>query len=187
MNQQRLDFLEKLKAYWVKENIPNVSELNGQFLNFLIKSQGVKSMLEIGCANGYSTIWITDALEETWGKLISYDVSLPSFNEAKENLKEIWLDHLVDFRFWNILDKDLTPTEMFDFIFVDARKKYYLQFFEAVKPLMKKGCTVFFDDVVKFKHKMQSFYDYIENQKDYEWFVLPIDEDDWVLILRAKT
>jgi len=118
--------------------------------------------------------------------MISYDVSLPSFNQAKENLKEVWLDEFVEFRFWNILEKDLAPTEKFDFIFVDARKARYLDFFKLIQPLMTENCTVVFDDVVKFKEKMWDFYTYLENQDNYEWIIVPVDEDDWTMILGKR-
>jgi len=186
MNKKTEIFLKKLKAFWEKENIPNVSELNGKFINMLVRQTWAKSLLEIWCANWYSTIWIANSIKKNWWKMISYDVSLPSFNQAKENLKEVWLDEFVEFRFWNILEKDLAPTEKFDFIFVDARKARYLDFFKLIQPLMTENCTVVFDDVVKFKEKMWDFYTYLENQDNYEWIIVPVDEDDWTMILGKR-
>lgn len=186
MKKEIKDFLKELKEFWIKENIPNISELNWKFLNMIIKQTWAKSVLEIWCANWYSTIWIAEALEKNWWKMISYDVSLPSFNQAKENIKKIWFDIIVEFRFWNILEEDIKPTEKFDFIFVDARKARYLDFLKLIEKLMTKNCTVIFDDVVKFKDKMWDFYNYLENQDTYNWLILPIDEDDWIMIMTKK-
>lgn len=186
MDKKTKSFLKELKEFWIKENIPNVSELNWAFLNMIVRQTQAKSILEIWCANWYSTIWLANSAKKNWWKIISYDVSLPSFNQAKENLKKIWLEEVVEFRFWNILEKDLQPKEIFDFIFIDARKAKYLDFFQIIEPLMSKNCTVIFDDVIKFKEKMWNLYIYLKNQDNYNWLVLPIDEDDWVIILNKK-
>ena len=189
MNQQRKKFLKKLKKFWIKENIPNLSEVNAKFLAFLIDISWVKNVLEIGCANGYSTIWIADILEKKWWKLKTFDVSLPSFEDAKKNILEVWLEKIVDFNFGNFLDFDLWD-EIFDFVFIDARKKYYLDFLLKIKKNTKPGSIIFIDDVMKFKSKMENLYEYIEwNQDDFEFFVLPVHDEevlDWVMILRRK-
>ena len=188
MNLERKEFLKELKIFWLKENIPNLSEVNAKFLSFLIDISKSKNVLEIGCANGYSTIWIADILEKNWWKLKTFDVSLPSFEDAKKNISKTNLDKIVDFNFWNFLDFDLWD-EKFDFIFIDARKKFYLDFLQKIVKNTNPWAIIFIDDVIKFKHKMENLYERIENQDDFEFFILPIndeDADDWVMLLKRK-
>ncbi len=186
MNKDRKKFLINLKKYGIENDIPNISETTGEMLSFLIKHKKVKSLLEIGCANGYSTIWFADALEKTGGKMVSYDVSFPSFEEAKKNLKDTTLDHLVDFRFGDakILLKNVK--EKFDFVFIDARKSFYHIFWQLIKPLLTENALVVCDDVIKFKDKMKEFYEVIEAEKEFEKCIIPVDFDDGIMLIQRK-
>jgi len=60
----RGDFLNKLKTYGEENDIPNISLDNARFLRELIKNNNTKHLLEIGSANGYSTIHFADELEK---------------------------------------------------------------------------------------------------------------------------
>ena len=60
----RGDFLNKLKTYGEENNIPNISLDNARFLRELIRNNNTKHLLEIGSANGYSTIHFADELEK---------------------------------------------------------------------------------------------------------------------------
>lgn len=60
----REEFLKDLKTYGLKNNIPNISLENAQFLREILKKKQVKNILEIGSANGYSTIHFASELEK---------------------------------------------------------------------------------------------------------------------------
>jgi predicted O-methyltransferase YrrM len=61
----RQGFLRELKTYGEQNNIPNISPENAVFLRQLIRENNTKHLLEIGSANGYSTIHFADELEAT--------------------------------------------------------------------------------------------------------------------------
>jgi predicted O-methyltransferase YrrM len=61
----RQEFLKTLKKYGEENDIPNVSPENAIFLRKLIKENNTQHLLEIGSANGYSTIQFADELEKT--------------------------------------------------------------------------------------------------------------------------
>ena len=62
MNREEL--LNKLKTYGEENDIPNISLDNARFLRELIRNNNTKHLLEIGSANGYSTIHFADELEK---------------------------------------------------------------------------------------------------------------------------
>ena len=65
MNEVTRSILKQLEQtsqeYW------NISSQSGNFMNMLIKLMKAKDVLEIGTSNGYSGVWIADALKETGG------------------------------------------------------------------------------------------------------------------------
>jgi predicted O-methyltransferase YrrM len=176
-------FLEELRHHGIEDNIPNITDKNAQFIKDMIRIGRVKNLLEIGTANGYSTIHIGLALRETGGKLTSIDYSLPSYNEAVENIAKTWLDDIATLIFANALDElPKLESESYDMVFIDGQKKRTLDFFRLAYPLLKTGGFFIIDDVIKFSEKMSSFYEFIE-QQTIPHSILWIDEDDGVMLI----
>ncbi len=176
-------FLIQLREHGVKNTIPNITDKNAQFLGDMIRIGNVQNLLEIGTANGYSTIHLCLALRENGGKLTSIDYSLPSYNEAVENIKEAQVDDIATLIFGNALvELPKFREKSFDMIFIDGQKKRTLDFFELSYPLLKDGGFFIIDDVIKFSEKMSSFYAYL-NEKKIPHSILKIDEDDGVMMI----
>ena len=117
-------FLINLRAHGRANDIPNISDETARFLTDMISISLARDVLELGTANGYSTIRIALALRETGGHITSVDYSAPSYDEAVENIKATGLDDIATLIFGNALEElpKFTP-ESFDFIFIDAQKK----------------------------------------------------------------
>lgn len=182
------EFLEKmnvLKQHGLENDIPNISFTSGMFLNMLIKNKKIKNILEIGTANGYSTIWMAEALKETHGKITTFEVSIPSRNEALDNFKNFKISKYVNSIFGDFLKYE-KRLQKYDLIFIDGQKKKTLDFFNKAKTLLKNNGIIIVDDVIKFKEKMSEFYQYIENQNEYYYVVLPIDINDGIMFITKK-
>ena len=188
MDKQLLNFLKELKQYGIEHDFPNVTETGGWFLNMLTKITKSKQVLEIGCGNGYSTIWLADAVKENNGKIHAIDFSRPRFDDAKVNLKEAGLSNFVNFYFDNALKiiPKISDPQLFDFVFVDGEKRHYWDFWKVIKNRLAKNAVVVFDDVIAFPEKTEPFMQKIKNASGFDQIVLPIDKDDGVLLLYNK-
>lgn len=176
-------FLADLRAHGLANTIPNISDKNAQFLRDMIHIGGVKNLLEIGTANGYSTIHLALALRENGGKMTSIDYSLPSYNEAVENIKAVEMDDIATLIFGNALvELPKLPVASFDMIFIDGQKKRTIDFFQLSYPLLRDGGFFVIDDVIKFSVKMSSFYEFLAEEK-IAHTILKIDEDDGVMLI----
>ncbi len=176
-------FLLKLRKHGLENTIPNISDENARFLRDMIHIGGVKNLLEIGTANGYSTIHLCIALRENGGKLTSIDYSLPSYEEAVENIKTVGMDDIATLIFGNaLIELPKLPQESFDMIFIDGQKKRTIDFFKLSYPLLKDGGFFIIDDVIKFAEKMSSFYEFLA-EKQIAHSILKIDEDDGVMMI----
>ncbi len=153
----------------------------------LIKMNGSKKILEIGSANGYSTIWLADAAKSVGGKVTTYDFSEPTFYEAQENLKNVELSDYVNFNLGDVLDliPELPETEKFDFIFVDGQKKLYLDFWNLIQNRMNENAVIVFDDVLMFPKKTKLFNDAMKTLKGFDKVLLPVDVEvgDGIMLL----
>ncbi|MDD5213261.1 MAG: class I SAM-dependent methyltransferase [Candidatus Gracilibacteria bacterium] len=176
------NFLKELKAYGVANDIPNVTETNARFLRDLVKIKGAKNLLEVGMANGYSTINFAIEIQKNGGKITTIEFSPDSVAKAKANFEAVKLDGIIDIRCGNALDILPSLGEKYDFIFIDAMKKRYKDFFILTWDKLESGGIMILDDVIKFRHKMESFYEYME-EIGLEYNLLPIDEDDGVIMI----
>ena len=188
MDKKLLNFLKNLKQYGIKKNIPNISEIVGQFLNILVRISKSKNILEIGCANGYSTIWLAEAVAKNRGKITSIDFSKPSFEAAKNNLIKAGYTSIVDFHFGNALDviPKMKKPKKFDFVFIDGEKRSYWDFWCAIQNRLSNKAIIVFDDVILFPKKTGEFMKKIKAVVGFQQIVLPLDGDDGILVLNKN-
>jgi predicted O-methyltransferase YrrM len=129
-------FLRGHSESWLDMNVPSI---DGQLLYDLIIKGNYKSALEIGTSTGHSGIWIAWALSKTGGKLITIDINKERHNTALKNFKEAGVSEFIDARLADAhsLVKELSGP--FDFVFSDADKDWYKNYFVDVEPKLKVG------------------------------------------------
>jgi caffeoyl-CoA O-methyltransferase len=129
-------FLSAHSGQWHDMNIPSD---DGKLLYNLIIKGNYKSALEIGTSTGLSGIYIAWALSKTGGKLITIDIEEARYETALGNFKEAGLSEYIDARLADAhsLVKELKGP--FDFVFSDADKDWYKNYFIDIDPKLKVG------------------------------------------------
>ena len=176
------NFLQELKKYGENNNIPNISEKNAEYLKAIIKTRGIKKILEIGTANGYSSIQFASILSQLWGNITTIEFSQLAYEMAQENIEASWLSQYI-IQYYGDAREIIPHLEKdYDMIFIDGLKKASLQFYLLAKEKLQPWGIIIIDDVIKFRHKMEDLYIYLkENNIPYE--LEQIDEDDGIMIL----
>jgi caffeoyl-CoA O-methyltransferase len=129
-------FMNDHSGQWRDMNVPAV---DGQLLFDIIIKNKYKSALEIGTSTGHSGIWIAWALSKTGGKLITIDIDEARYKTAVENFKKAGLSEYIDAR---LADAHALVKELkgpFDFIFSDADKDWYKNYFIDADPKLRTG------------------------------------------------
>ena len=140
-NEQLLDkkvsaFLKWRQGTWVDMNVP-VSD--GKVLYDIIVKNNYTSALELGTSTGHSAIWIAWALSKTGGKLITIEIDAERHREAVANFKEAGLKDYIDARLADAHDLVKELKGPFDFVFCDADKEWYKNYFIDIYPKLKTG------------------------------------------------
>ncbi len=131
-------FLANHKGEWHDMNVP---ASDGKLLYDIIMKNGYTQGLEIGTSTGHSTVWIAWAFSKTGGKLITIDIDKARHEQALANLKEAGLSEYVDARLADAHELVKELKGPFDFVFSDADKDWYTNYFKDVAPkLESKGC-----------------------------------------------
>jgi predicted O-methyltransferase YrrM len=116
-----------------KKGLPSISikPEEGRFLQILVKASGATNALELGTLGGYSGIWIARGLSED-GKLISVEVDPRHAEVARQHFSNAGLSDRVEVRVGNAQQvlPGLVHEGPFDFIFIDADKPGYPNYYE---------------------------------------------------------
>ena len=131
-------FLERHRGSWRDLNVP---ESDGRVLHNLVLKHKYTRALEIGTSTGHSGVWIAWALAKTGGKLITVEIDPQRHQTALANFKEAGLASYIDARLGDAHEIVPALPGPFDFVFSDADKDWYKNYFVAVWPkLVVGGC-----------------------------------------------
>ena len=166
LDKQVQAFLDENQRTWRDMNVPAV---DGQILHDIIVENGYTQALEIGTSTGHSGIWIAWALSKTGGKLITIEIDEDRYSEALENFEEAGLSEYVDARLADAHELVPKLEGPFDFVFSDADKDWYTNYFKAVDPkLVVGGCFTAHNIGGRGSGGTQEFYEHISSLSNYE-------------------
>jgi len=160
-------FLEEHRDQWRDEN---VTASDGKFLYDFILKHGYTRALEIGTSTGHSGIWIAWALSKTGGKLITIEINEARHAKALANFLAAGLDGYIDARLADAHDLVPDLKGPFDFIFVDADKDWYENYFKMLLPRLDIGGCFAAHNVLnlEFMHGVKEFLDYARSLPEVE-------------------
>lgn len=128
-----------------------ISPEQGQLIAFLIGLIAAEKTLEIGVYTGYSALVVALALPET-GKIIACDINTETTSIAQAFWKKAGVTHKIDLRLApaletldNLIAHD--HSNSFDFIFIDADKQNYFNYYERSLTLLRPGGLMLVDNV----------------------------------------
>ncbi len=158
-------FLNENRTKW---HDLNVSYEDGRVLYNLVIKNNYRRALEIGTSTGHSAIWIAWALSKTDGKLMTIEIDEGRYKRALKNFKEAGVEDFIDARLADAhqLVKELKGP--FDFIFSDADKEWYTQYFKDVDPKLVKGGCFTAHNVTNSFGGTKEFLDYVRSLPTYQ-------------------
>ena len=158
-------FLEKNASEWRDMNVPLE---DGKILYDIIVENGYTSAVEIGTSTGHSAIWIAWALSKTGGKLITIEINKTRYLQAKANFRKAGVSKYIDVRLADAHELVPALKGEYDFVFCDADKYWYKNYFIAMDPKMKKGGCFTARNTATRVNGISEFLRYIENLDTYD-------------------
>lgn len=159
-------FIESHRGQWVDWNIP---EVDGKVLYDLIIKNNYKKAVDIGTSTGHSAIWMAWALSKTGGKLITIEIHEGRYKEALANFKEAGLTEYIDARLADAHELVKKLEGPFDFVFSDADKEWYKNYFVALAPKLEVGgCFTAHNVSWRSDRGIKEFLDYVLSLPNFE-------------------
>ena len=164
LDEQVRAFLNDKKNDWRYWNVPYQ---DGQVLYDIIVKNNYTSALEIGTSTGHSTIWMAWAMSKTGGKVITIEVDEGRYKTAVDNIKKAGLSDYVDARLADAHELVRALPGPFDFVFSDADKGWYTQYFKDVDPKLKVGGCYTAHNVSNTYGGAGEFVKYVQKLSNY--------------------
>jgi predicted O-methyltransferase YrrM len=181
-----------------RDEIPSEKRLNciskniGTFYNILLKSINAKKILEIGMSVGYSGLWFADAIMSNTqdGQIITIDREQFKIDSATRNFEEAEVSSLIKIRKGEVRKilheiKEEFGENYFDFIFIDADKESYIEYFDLCLPLVRKGGIIGADNILfpeRFNEMMADYLSHVRSNPNIQSVTVPIDNGEEVTI-----
>ena len=174
-----------------EERLNCISKNIGMFYNIMLKSINAKKILEIGMSVGYSGLWFADAVTsstQSGGQIITIDREKFKIDQATHNFDEAGVSSLIKIREGEakkILHevRDEFGENYFDFIFIDADKESYIEYFDLCLPLVRKGGIIGADNILfpeRFNEMMADYLSHVRSNPNVQSVTVPIDNGEEV-------
>ena len=167
----------------------------GRFLSVISKILSPDKILELGTFTGYATLCMAEGLAKD-GKITTLDVNEDLAYLPQKYFAESEFSEQIEFRLQDAREYLENNNEIFDLVFIDANKSAYVDYFNLIKPRLKSGSVLLFDNVLwygkvleenpksKMTKKIKELNEIASADTDFDSFVLPLR--DGIHFLRKK-
>ncbi len=134
-------------------------QVQGRVLSMLSQMIRPRRILELGTFTGYSALCLAEGLSEN-GTLLTIEHNDELEDTIRHNLSLSPLSHKIELRIGDATEIVGTlPPNSFDLVFIDADKREYCRYIEAVYPLVPMGGWVLADNTLWDGHITDPAYD----------------------------
>lgn len=187
-------FIYNLKEYAIANNVPIINDEGLEFLLDIIKTNNIKTVLEIGTAIGYSAI----NMANLGCKIITVERDYFMYEQAVKNIKEANLENNIQVILGDALEIDVNG--IVDLIFIDAAKAQYQKFFEKFQNNLSPNGIIVCDNLNfhnldpekvsrrtrQLLKKINKFKEFLENNKNYDTVIHNVGDGISVSKRRSK-
>lgn len=147
---EALEWLEKQTN--IRTNYPRMlsGAIQGRLLTMLVEMCGAKDILEIGTFTGYSATCLAYGLPEG-GKVDTLEIN----DELEELIREGWdragVSDRISLHIGDALETLASfkgTGREFDFVYIDANKRQYVEYYELILPMLRAGGAILVDDTM---------------------------------------
>jgi caffeoyl-CoA O-methyltransferase len=130
-------------------SVMQIAPEQGAFMTLVARILGARRAIEIGTFTGYSALCLARGLADD-GELICCDVSEKWTRVGRRYWDKAGVAHKIDLRIAPAIETlaQLPREPNFDLAFIDADKSAYVDYFEALLPLIRQGGVILVDNVL---------------------------------------
>jgi predicted O-methyltransferase YrrM len=140
------------------ERLRNLEPDTAKVLAVLVRATGARRLLELGTSNGYSTLWLADAIRSLGGRMVSVDLDPARSALAAQNLERTGLRELVELRVEDAATSLRNAHDgEWDMIFLDAERPAYASYWPDLVRVLRPGGLLAVDNATSHADQLGDF------------------------------
>jgi predicted O-methyltransferase YrrM len=183
VNREREQLLSELAAFGReydatkpdrRERLRNLEPESARLLWLLARLMRARDVLELGTSNGYSTIWLADAVSETGGRVTTVEIDAGRARMAEANFARAGLHDRITL---HVADAGAilgaSPSDRWDLVFVDAERPHYVDYWPDLFRSLRALGLLAVDNVLSHADEVADFRRLVDGSEQVVSTVAP--------------
>ncbi|ESL04376.1 O-methyltransferase [Catonella morbi ATCC 51271] len=161
------EYLTDFEIENIKENIPIIRKGSQRIIRFMLEMKKPLNILEVGTATGFSSVFMLEFLNKK-AKITTIEKMEDRVVKAEKNFNKFDKNKqitLIEGDATDILSELVSKDKTYDFIFMDAAKGQYINFFENIKKLLVSGGILITDNMLQEGRLLDSRYTVVRRDR----------------------
>ncbi len=186
------DLMRELEAFGIEHDrthhqrgarMLNITRDTGELLAVLIQAGAARRVLEIGTSNGYSTLWLAQAVQASGGDVTTVELAADKHELARVNFARAGLERVI-----RQLRADAgavlaaSADAAFDFIFLDSERAAYPAWWPALRRVLAPGGTLVVDNASSHYGEMAGFLEAIRADPAFTCCLASVGKGEFIAV-----
>ncbi|MGL5774731.1 O-methyltransferase [Aeromonas veronii] len=161
----------------------NITRDTGELLSVLVQTRGAQAVLEIGTSNGYSTLWLAEAVRRLEGHVTTIELDEDKRVLAHDNFQRAGLAPWV-----TLLAGDageLLPTLPqggYQLIFLDSDRQHYWAWWPQIRRLLAPRGLLVVDNAISHRSEMVEWMNEVGQDPAFATSLVPVGKGEWLVV-----
>ncbi|MBL0635411.1 O-methyltransferase [Aeromonas dhakensis] len=161
----------------------NITRDTGELLAVLVQTRGAQAVLEIGTSNGYSTLWLAEAVKRLGGRVTTIELDEGKRAMAAANFERAGLDAWIE-----QLAGDagtLLPTlprAAYQLIFLDSDRRHYQAWWPEIQRLLAPRGLLVVDNAVSHREELAEWMAEVAQDPAFATALVPVGKGEWLVV-----
>jgi len=161
----------------------NITPDTGEFLAVLVKATGTRRILEVGTSNGYSTLWLADAVAPANGSVTTIELAPEKIEMARANFARAGVDTRI-----TLLEGDAGAMlanlfdASFDLLFLDSKRSDYLNWWPDIRRVLRSGGLLVVDNGTSHADEMAAFTAAVRADAGFTTSLVPVGKGEFLAV-----
>ncbi len=164
----------------------NITRDTGEFLAVLIRSTCAQRVLEIGTSNGYSTLWLAEAVRAIGGTVTTIEIAASKVGLATANFGHAGLSQfikLVQDDAKQFLER--SDPSAYDLIFLDAERSEYPSWWPHLRRVLSPRGLLIVDNATSHIDEMAPFIALVTSDAGFATCLVPVGKGEFLAVKTA--
>ncbi|WP_323064681.1 O-methyltransferase [Aeromonas jandaei] len=161
----------------------NITRDTGELLAVLVQTRGAQAVLEIGTSNGYSTLWLAEAVARLDGQVTTIERDEAKRALAQANFEQAGLAG----RITQLAGEagallPTLPSAGFPLIFLDSDRRQYRAWWPQLQRLLPPRGLLVVDNAISHREELAEWMAEVAQDPRFVTSLVPVGKGEWLVV-----